>query len=211
MMFPTSVWHLWSTGNTYCVQTPSGRPLSFPFLFIPINADNTHWLLCVVAYASDLWQRRQMGKTGPIRTAIIFLDSAGWHGGQERGRKIRRLLMWLSEKHQGDSLSEEIMSLPIYTPTVSKTKPGRAHFRLTAGSRRSHSKRTPGTAASGCGFTRRLSCPTPFVWRSIARCALHSLCRSMLLMQITLSPGSMPHRRGQCRNLAGVENQHGAE
>lgn len=110
------MWYDWTVNKVYNAITPTGHPLSFPFVAIPMNVDGSHWILCIVAYASDILGDLGTERPGGARTCLILLDSIGGDRTFE-AKKIRQLLVKLGEG-RFHLPEDRVMQIPTYQPEV---------------------------------------------------------------------------------------------
>lgn len=87
--------------------------LDVPFIAMPVNMNNAHWLLVIFAYGSDLVDQRS-----DPRTAIIVLDSLKSLVKEKRLRAfLLSIILTKSESYPG--LVDKIKAVNVYKPKVS--------------------------------------------------------------------------------------------
>jgi len=52
--FPAQMWEEWWSSTVYNKGPTHYDPITYPFIAIPMNVERNHWILAIVAYASDL-------------------------------------------------------------------------------------------------------------------------------------------------------------
>lgn len=100
-------------GHTLLDQWESA--LEHTHVVFPMNAHGNHWLLGVITYASDLLQ--EVNPDGPIRTALVILNSIKNHNPANLETRLRQMIKLLAI---GKPLRQEgVQRLRLFYPPVS--------------------------------------------------------------------------------------------